>query len=131
MFYATDEGKKEAIALVDAMVVGYGNERYTNISEGLEYAMSINADFKRIVLFSDGAPTVGITGKDGLIKLIKKLQDDRKKNGFKEVKVNVNLLMLGGAESQQFREVAKFYTKLIATETDGVVKNYDSNKKED
>lgn len=125
----TERHKKMFIEKVEALQPGHGKDRYTNISDALELAFKIKRNYNRIIFFSDGGPTRGIWRIDQLEDAIKRYQSKREKNGFNRVPINVNLLMLGGSESKGFREVAKKYTRMIASSTGGVVKNFDSKVK--
>lgn len=127
MYSATSANKKAYISAVNRLNVGYGDNQYTNISGAIQLAMNIKYQFKRVIFFSDGGPTVGITGVDRLKNFIQELKKKRTDMGYEQIPFNVNMLMLGGTEGVGFRNNAKFFSKLIATETDGVVKNYDSN----
>jgi hypothetical protein len=125
VFSATDAEKKHALELVDSLQVGEGAQRFTNISEALELAYKIKHNFNRVIMFTDGFPTRGITDKEQMKEHIAKIQENRMNAGFKKLPVDVNLLMIAGTENLEFKEAAKYFSKLISTETDGVVKNFD------
>lgn len=126
MYNASLKNKKHFIEKINSLKVGRGANKYTNLSEALTFAYDMRANYKRIIFFSDGGPTRGITFAPYLRKHIQKLRRDRKANGLNDVPVNFSMLLLGGAESAWFRKNAKIFAKLIAKESNGIVKNYDS-----
>lgn len=126
MMLTTQENKEKLIQEVNDLKAGFGDFRFTNISDALEKVFDIKSDFKRVVFFTDGLPTRGILSESGITQLITKLQEKRASKGLNKISVNVNLLMLGGGEDANFRTVAKRFSKLISDSTGGIVKNYDS-----
>jgi hypothetical protein len=125
MFPATAIYKNYLIQQVNKLRVGLGKDRYTNISEALMYAFKIKRKVDRILMFTDGGPTMGITTTSGLEKHLNKLIDEREKMGYSVPVVDIVLLALGGEESERFRANAKLFTDLIAKTTYGIVKNFD------
>jgi len=125
MFQITTQSKNDLLTKVKQMKNGEGNDGFTNISEALGLAFNIKKNIDKIILFTDGAPTKGITTESGLSAEIDRLEGIRKQLGFKPVSVDVNLLMLGGIEDDKQRTDAKTFTKLIASKTGGIVKNFD------
>lgn len=129
MYAATRPNKDAYIQTVYSLLAGTGENRFTNISEGLRLALEIEQNFDRIIFFTDGLPTVGIRDPDILRKMLVDKNKARVTKGFKEVPVNTNLLMLGKGESHSFREASKYYSKLVAEATNGSLKNFDSEAK--
>ena len=126
----TKVNKDAYVQTVFNLKAGLGPNRFTNISEGLKFALKIERSFDRIVFFTDGLPTVGIRDPAKLGEEIVDLNKAREKMGFKQVPINTNLLMLGKGESKGFRAAAKYYSKLVAQASHGTLKNYDSEVKQ-
>ena len=129
LYAATKVNKDAFIQTVYNLKAGVGPFRFTNISEGLEFALKIEESYDRIIFFTDGLPTVGIRDPAALKQSVIDLNKAREKMGFKQVPINTSLLMLGKGESTEFRSGSKYYSKLVAEATKGTLKNYDTEAK--
>ncbi len=121
---ATEENKAKTLEKVSHLSA----DGYTNIGVALKLALEIKENIDSIIFFSDGAPTVGLTSKIKISKFVEKMYKKREESGLNKPPININLLMLGGEESEEERQEAIDIVSDICNRTGGNVKFFNKYK---
>ena len=119
---ATPENKEEAIAFVNRMRA----TGYTNTKAGLVNAFNVDKKEFDIMVFTDGLPTKEETDTDKIIAYVRNTNQHRVASGNHAVKLNMNVIMLGGGDSEspaEKKRTAEFFEKL-ALVSKGTFKNF-------
>jgi hypothetical protein len=118
--FATKENKKAAIQYVkDLKAVGF-----TNTKEALDKSLTLNPLDYALMVFTDGMPTKGETNPEKLIKYVKNHNLLRKTQKLPSIKIHMNVLMLGGYETAEEKDITKDLSKNLAKVTSGTYKDF-------
>jgi hypothetical protein len=119
---ATPQNKEEAIAFVKRLRA----TGYTNTKAGLVNAFNVDKKEFDMMVFTDGLPTKEETDTDKIIAYVRNTNQHRVASGNKAVKLNMNVIMLGGGDNEspaEKKRTAEFFEKL-AQVSQGTFKNF-------
>lgn len=118
--YATKENKQAAIKYVkDLKAVGF-----TNTKGALDKSLTLNPLDYSLMVFTDGMPTKGETNPEKLIKYVKNHNLLRKTQKLPNIKIHMNVVMLGGFETDEEKAITKDLSRNFAKVTKGTYKDF-------
>ncbi len=117
---ANEENKTNAQAFVEKLKARGG----TNIIDSAAKALQYVDDSYCVLYNTDGYPTVKERRTDRIVAYVKKINEARVKAGKKAIRINVNLIILGGNESKTTRAKAKECAAQLAETTGGFFKDF-------
>jgi hypothetical protein len=118
----TEANKNSAINFIN----GLQAMGATNTLGALQAGFATDRSDFNILLFSDGFPTVGVTNTNSILSWVQNENIKRITKGYKSVKIDINMIMLGGYESPRDRQITLAFMTEAAKSTQGTFKNFSS-----